>query len=134
MDPQIANQQLVIQARQYIYDNIKDVGKSGYFINGVNTTALNDIYHQLDPSNVNELYPQAQDIISTHLRQARGEFNRGQFYFGCQLGLVGLGISGITYIVDRITNEQYKDYTKYVYQMGSALTMAGFCWIFAIGH
>jgi len=56
MDPQIVNEQLVITAKNYIYKYLSDVGKPGYYINGVDTATLNNIYKHLNATNVNELY------------------------------------------------------------------------------
>jgi hypothetical protein len=131
MNSQIANEQLVIEAKNYIYKYLSDVGKPGYFINGVDTNSLNKIYLNINTSNVNELYQEATMIISTHLNKAHRNFNMSFFYASGSIFVVGLGVMGISYILNKL---QYNKYSDLSYKIGGTLCIIGICSVCAIGH
>ena len=127
---QIMNEQLLISTKTYISTALTDSTKHGYFMQGVDTTTLTDIYNSLTNDNVAELSKQARSIVETHLSQARHNFDIGMWKFAGGIIVVGAA----TMVVGKVLNYFECDPEYKVMTLGGICTVVGMILGASVGH
>jgi hypothetical protein len=116
---QIINEQLLTETKTFISNALNAATKPGYFMQGVDTETLTNIYNQLCKDNVAELSKQARDIVGLHLLKITG-------------GIVVVGICLMG--VGKLLNYCGYDSNSKIMIFGGCCTVMGFIGAVSIGH